>query len=229
MEDPYEAIPCDLMSCNDPQILSEWLSKFVIEVHQESEEHYPPRTIQSILHRISRDNGVLCNFLDKNDSRFSNHHKTLDTLCSKLHSEGVGATVHSTPVISVENEQLLLDGGVLSMDNPMSLLYMFFYFFCLHCCLRGGQKHYLLISLRDCLLMSVNMMLTHTMTIQISFQKSIYSGLKISTAKTRSSGFMLLLILVNAWFVCLTITLTSYLLIQKLSTYTHCLIFTRIG
>ena len=78
-----EPISCDLLPCNDPQELSEWLIKSVMEVRQESGENYPPRTIQSILsglYRISRDNGVLCNFLDKKDSHFSNLHKTLDTL-----------------------------------------------------------------------------------------------------------------------------------------------------
>uniref|UniRef100_A0A1X7TE96 QRICH1-like domain-containing protein n=1 Tax=Amphimedon queenslandica TaxID=400682 RepID=A0A1X7TE96_AMPQE len=65
IEDPSEAVPCDLLSCNDPQVLSEWLSKFVMEVRQESGEPYPPRSVQSILfglYRISRENGIFCNF-----------------------------------------------------------------------------------------------------------------------------------------------------------------------
>lgn len=72
-------------------------------------------------------------FFDKKDSRFSYLHKTLNA------SYIWKASVHSAPVISVEDEQLLLGDGVLWMDNLTSLLRMVLYFVSLHCCIRGGQ------------------------------------------------------------------------------------------
>lgn len=81
-----------------------------------------------------------CNILDKTDPHISCLYKTLDMLCSNLHAEGIGATVQSAPIISFEDEQMLLDAGVLSMDSPTSLLHMVFFYVSLHCCLCGGQE-----------------------------------------------------------------------------------------
>ena len=138
-----EPVPNDLLSTDDHVKLCKWLCKFVMETRQESGKPYPPKSLYSILcglYRVSRSNGVWFNFLDKNDVRFAEFHKTLDSVCSQLHSQGVGASTNSAAVISLEDEEVLLDRKIMSMDNPISLQNMVFFYVSLHCCLRGGQE-----------------------------------------------------------------------------------------
>ena len=80
------------------------------------------------------------NFLDKKDLRFAEFHRTLDTFFSDLHSQGVGASTTSAPVVSVKDEDILLDEKVMSMDDPASLQNMTFFYVGLHCSLRGVQE-----------------------------------------------------------------------------------------
>ena len=109
---PSDPVPEDLLSLNDPEVVCKWLCRFVLETRQESGKSYPPKSVYSIwcgLQRISHSNGVLFNFLDKKDLRFAEFHRTLDTLFSDLYSQGVGASTTSVPVVSVEEEDILLD------------------------------------------------------------------------------------------------------------------------
>ena len=46
---------------------------------------------------------------------------------SDLHSKGVGATPSHAAVISYDDQEKLLGSEVMSMDNPTSLLNMFFF------------------------------------------------------------------------------------------------------
>ena len=58
---PSDAVPEDLLSLNDPDLVCKWLCKFVLETYQESGKHYPPKSLYSILcglQRISYFNGV---------------------------------------------------------------------------------------------------------------------------------------------------------------------------
>ena len=42
--EPPDTVSCDLLSCKDPSVFCQWLSKFVIEVRQESGKFYPPKS-----------------------------------------------------------------------------------------------------------------------------------------------------------------------------------------
>ena len=139
-----DIVPDDLLSSEDTTLVAKWLCKFVLEVRLESGSHYPPKSIYSLLcglYRISRSNGVSFNFLDKKDHRFIHFRNTLDTVCSQLHSKGVGSSVKSAAVMSFDDEDALWDRKVMSMDDPSSLLNLIFFYVGLHCCLRGGQEH----------------------------------------------------------------------------------------
>lgn len=129
--------------CNDPETVCRWLQNFVLETRQESGEPYPPKSLYAILggiFRVSRSRGVAFNFLDKKDARFSALHKTLDSVFSSLHAKGVGASKLSANVVTVEDEETLLNKEMLSMKDPTSLQRMVFFYVGLHCCLRGGQE-----------------------------------------------------------------------------------------
>lgn len=60
-------------------------------------------------------------------------HNTLDTQISKLHAEGIGATINQASIISYEGEYQLLHCKVMSFQFS-------FFYAGLHCCLQGGQE-----------------------------------------------------------------------------------------
>ena len=116
-----------------------------METRQENGKPYPPKSIYMYLllcglYRVCKGNGVPFNFLDKANSRFRDLHNTLDTIFSTLHAQGVGAEKKSAPVISIEDEELLWEKGVLSFATPKTLQYAVFFYVGLHFSLRGGQE-----------------------------------------------------------------------------------------
>ena len=131
------------MSSTDAESVCKWLCRFVLETRQESGEPYPPKLIYLILcdlHQISHSAGVLFNSLAKSDSRFRDLHNTLDTICSNLHAQGIGATKKSAPVITIEDEELLWERQIMSFENPRRLQNCAFFYVGLHFSLRGGQE-----------------------------------------------------------------------------------------
>lgn len=89
-ETPSDPVPEDILECNDPVVMSKWLCCYVLETRQENGQCYPPKSLYGLLcgiQRVTRDNKVPFNFLDKKDIRFDDFHKTLDTVCSDLHSK----------------------------------------------------------------------------------------------------------------------------------------------
>ena len=68
--------------------------------------------------------------------QFRDLHMTLDTVCVSLRKEEIGASVKHA-VISLEDEELMWQKGVLDVHSPDSLLRAVFYTVGLHFCLRG--------------------------------------------------------------------------------------------
>ncbi len=119
----------------------EWLCKFVLEMRQENGS---PKLLYSILcglYRISRSTGVDFNFLDKNNIVFRSHHRTLDSVFSDLHSNGVRAQSKSAKIISFDDEQMLWDKAIFSFDNPQTLQKLVFLCWT-QMSLRGCQEHH---------------------------------------------------------------------------------------
>ena len=80
------------------------------EIRQASGKPYSPKSINPLLCgllRIVHNNGVVHDFLNKSDVHFRELHQILDTVCTDLHSKGVGAEKKSATVISFEDEELL--------------------------------------------------------------------------------------------------------------------------
>ena len=93
-----------------------------------------------IVSAISRSKEVSFNFLDKTDSRFRDLRNTLDSVCSNLHAQGVGAQKKSANVVSAEDEDLFWEKKAMSFETPRSLQNLVFYYVGLHFSLRGGQE-----------------------------------------------------------------------------------------
>ncbi len=142
-ENPGDLVPVDLLECRCPDVVNKWLCRFVMETRQESGEPYPPKSIYALLcglHHVQKDNKIQFNFLDKTDVHFQELHKTLDTVCSQLHTRGVGAKTNSAAVITLEDEDLLWRQGILGCDSPRVLFHTVFFYVGLFFCLRGGQE-----------------------------------------------------------------------------------------
>ena len=143
---PSDPVP-DILACQDPAVVNKWLCRYVLETRQANGQPYPPKSIYGLLcgiQRINRDNKVPFNFLEKTDVRFQELHKTLDSVCSDLHSHGIGAKTKSADVISYEDEDSLWREGLLGCGSPRVLLNTVFFYVCLFFCLCGGQEQRLL-------------------------------------------------------------------------------------
>jgi hypothetical protein len=89
----------------------------------------------------------------------------MDSLCSKLHSEGVGAVKKSAEVFSFEDEECLWLKGVMGVDSPSALFNAVFFYVGLNFCLRGGQEH------RN---LSINQFQRHPQDMEIYNQDTFY-------------------------------------------------------
>ena len=106
---------------------------------------YPATTVFSLL------TGLLCrtraidparpNFMDTKNTRFLEMHSILDSYFRELRESGVGAEVKRTSVITKEEENVLWEKGVLSVDTPETPLCAVFYYNGKNFCLRGGKEH----------------------------------------------------------------------------------------
>ena len=114
-----DPVPQDLLQATDPKILSNHLSRFIVETRKSNGKPYPPSILYQLLFgllRHMRDNNPLCpNFLKKKDPRFKLLHNTLDAYFNKLHSDGIGRKTKHAEVISVEEETQLWDSGVMDI------------------------------------------------------------------------------------------------------------------
>ena len=75
-----EAVPDDLLACEDADILCTWMCCFVQETRKENGENYPPSTLRLLLaafQRILCMNKVPFNLFDKSDLRFRDLQNTL--------------------------------------------------------------------------------------------------------------------------------------------------------
>ena len=156
--------------------------------------------------------GVTFNFFGKADTHFRELHNILDSLCSKLHAEGVGAIKWSAAVITMEDEKLLWEASIISFESPQTLQNIFYYVG-LHFCFCSVQEQHEL-TVQICLI------LIHMMTVLIIntlnwYPRTISTVLRISIWKIKQPKFMLWLAQLSVWLKCLIFISASYLRIQN--------------
>ena len=95
--------------------------------------------LTGILRHMTTENPRYPNFLKKNPE-FVNFHRSLNNLFRKLREEGVGAESKQTAT-TVEEENMLLDKGILNTFSPKGLFRAVFYYNGKNFVLRGGQEH----------------------------------------------------------------------------------------
>ena len=140
---PSDPVPPDLLKSHDPELLCKWLCRFVMETRRTDGTQYPPATLRSLLsgvNRILQENKAPFSILDKDDRRFKDLLKTLDTLCSDLHRQGIGATKNSAKVIEPIHEDIFWQKGLLGFSTPKVLQRTVFFYVGLNFVLRGVQE-----------------------------------------------------------------------------------------
>ena len=106
---PSEAVPTDLLHSHNPQLVCKWLCRFLMETRKSDGSLYPPASLRSLvcgLNRVLQKNKAPFSVVDKSDHRFQDLLKTLDSLSSKLHRQGVGAVKQSAKVIDPKHEDI---------------------------------------------------------------------------------------------------------------------------
>ncbi len=123
--DSAEAIPSNLLSSHDAELVCKWLSRFVLETRKSDGSPYPPATLRSLvsgLNRVLQIKKAPFSVLDKSDHRFRDFLKTLDSLSSELHRQGVGVSKNSAKVIDPSHEDILWASSLLGYSSPKVIL-----------------------------------------------------------------------------------------------------------
>ena len=146
-----EAVPDDLLESHDPELLSKWLCRFLLEARKSNGSPYPPASLRSLLcglNRVLQKNKAPFSVLDKTNHRFRDLLKTLDSLSSDLHRQGVGAVKQSAKVIDPVHEGVFWQKGLLGYSPPKILQRTVFFYVGLNFVLRGVQEQYDLVPLQ---------------------------------------------------------------------------------
>ena len=108
----------------------------------------PPATLRSLvsgLNRVVQSNKAPFSALDKSDHRFRDLLKTLDSLSSELHSQGIGATKNSAEVIDPKHEDIFWEKSLIGDATPKVIQRTVFFYVGLNFVLRGVQEQYDLV------------------------------------------------------------------------------------
>ena len=119
-----DAIPDAVLTSHDSEVICKVMRYFVLEVRREDGARYNASTIRSLLCGLNRgikENGAPFSMLDKNNPAFRQLHLILDSLTSGLHRDGIGAKRNSACVISLNDEALFWQRGLLGTSDPKVL------------------------------------------------------------------------------------------------------------
>ena len=143
---PQNPVPANLLQSTDCDLLSMWLSRYVVETRMTSGKRYPPSTIYQLLTALLRimraSNSKSPNFLDKKiPPSFKQLHGTLDIHFRRLHETGLGRRVRHAEIMTKQEEETLWSQNILGTSSPHTLLNSVFYLNGKNFCLRGGEEH----------------------------------------------------------------------------------------
>jgi len=118
------------------------ISRFLCEIKKANGEEYPAQTLYEIVIQFQlflEQNGQNCHFL--NEECFLQIRNTLDNLMKERSSAGIGTEKRKAEIITFEEEKLMWERGILSMDNPRRLLETLIYLIGLNFAFRAGKEH----------------------------------------------------------------------------------------
>jgi hypothetical protein len=128
----------------DSHTLSEWLTRFVLEVRKVNGSEYPPNTLHHIVCGILRHlkNSNNSSEIDIfKDPEFHGFRCSLDAEMKRLQSKGVGSVHKQAEPFTTEEEELLWEKKILGDHSPDALLNTMVYMNGLYFALRSGEEH----------------------------------------------------------------------------------------
>lgn len=118
------------------------LKFFILEVRNKSGKEYYPNTIYELiisLQLYSRANKRVVSFLD--DTKFNTMREVLDAKMKSLSKQGIGLKRRPADIISIDQENIMWQKGMLGTDSPKRLLDTLLYILGLNFALRAAQEH----------------------------------------------------------------------------------------
>lgn len=117
-----DSIPC-LEELPVPELASH-LSNFVFEVRKKTGEEFPPKSLHHIIcgiQRYIRMSGRSSIDVFK-DSEFADFRVCLDAEMKRLQREGHGSKIRKAEPLTLEEEEVLWEKGLLGKSNPQALV-----------------------------------------------------------------------------------------------------------
>ena len=140
----FDQCPANFLASDDHQELCNWLCKFITEVRKADGGQYTPRSIYLLLSGVQQHIRKMRPTEEINFSQdivFRPLRNVCDAVYKRLHSKGIGVDTKATPLLSKNEEDILWERGILSLDNPTGLSNAVFFYNGKNFCLRGGAEH----------------------------------------------------------------------------------------
>jgi hypothetical protein len=118
------------------------LCRFVVEVRKVDGSLYPPKTVRQLVLLIQmylNNNGRSVRFLG--DNEFLSVQNAVDNVMKRGAEHGLGLNVKQAKVISVQQEDILWEKGLLGSHSPKVLLDTMVFLIGLQFALRSGDEH----------------------------------------------------------------------------------------
>lgn len=110
-----------------------WLSRFIVEVRNESGDSYPASTLYSLACALNRHikeelARVDINIMSKNDNRFANFRPALDSKMKEVTGEGTGTVQKRADPVTTEDKAKLSEFGTIGLHSVEALSYAVFWY-----------------------------------------------------------------------------------------------------
>ena len=139
-----EFIACDLedMSTICTESFLFGMKRFITEIRKLDGTDFPAKTLYQIVICVQfhlESMGLVWKLLD--DKEFTELKFTLDNTMKQRVTNGIGINVKKADIISVVEEDILWERGILGSENPEQLLQTILYVVGLNCALHAGKEH----------------------------------------------------------------------------------------
>ena len=125
------------------QLINFWLCRFVLEIRRRDGERYPPASLYQLccglLRHLRAAGRAEVNIFEQ--AEFHMFRTTLDSEMKRLSSTGQYIYKRQAEPITVEDESLLWELGLLGTTSPIVLLHTLVYMVGLYFALRSGSEH----------------------------------------------------------------------------------------